>query len=115
VEFPVWSGSCGFAVTEIARRSGDFALVGTAVGVEADGGRITKAAISLFGVAATPVRAPEAEAALLAGADAAEVGRLAADGLDPGDDVHASGAYRKQVAGVIVRRALTQAIQEANA
>ena len=34
-------------------------------------------------------------------------------GLDPSDDIHASGAYRKQVAAVVVRRALSAAIQEA--
>ena len=113
VEFPVWSGRCGFAVEEIARRHGDFALVGAAVGVQMDGGKVAKAAIALFGVGATAVRANDAEAALLAGADPTEVGKVAANGLNPTDDVHATGAYRKQVAAVIVRRALTKAIEEA--
>jgi aerobic carbon-monoxide dehydrogenase medium subunit len=114
VEFPVWEGRCGFAVNEIARRHGDFALVGATVGVQLDGDRVTRAAIALFGVGATPVRAADAEAALLSGTDAAEAGRLAANSINPGDDIHATGAYRRQVAAVVVRRALAQAIQEAN-
>lgn len=115
VEFPVWGPGSGFAVEELTRRHGDFALVGAAVGVQVSGGKVTKAAIGLFGVGPTPLRAAEAEAALLAGADATEAGRVAASGLNPVDDIHASGAYRKQVAAVIVRRAVQAAMQEATA
>jgi aerobic carbon-monoxide dehydrogenase medium subunit len=113
VEFPVWTGRCGWAVEEISRRHGDFALVGTTVGVQLTNGAVTRAGIALFGVAGTPVRAREAEAALLAGADAAEAGRVAANELRPSDDIHASGSYRKQVAAVVVRRAILKAMQEA--
>jgi aerobic carbon-monoxide dehydrogenase medium subunit len=113
VEFPVWTGRCGWAVEEISRRHGDFALVGTTVGVQVTDGAVTRAGIALFGVAGTPVRAREAEAALLAGADAAEAGRVAANELHPSDDIHASGSYRKQVAAVVVRRAILKAMQEA--
>ena len=116
VRFPVWSGASGFAVEEVARRHGDFALCGAVVGVTLDGDRITKAAIGLFGVGSTPVRAAAAEQALIAagtGADLSAIGREAADPLDPSGDIHASGAYRKQIAAVVVRRALTKAIEEA--
>jgi aerobic carbon-monoxide dehydrogenase medium subunit len=116
VLFPVWDGSSGFAVEEVARRHGDFALVGAACGVSIDGDNVTRAAISLFGVAPTPVRASDGEAALLAGGartDLAEVGRAAAGSLTPSDDLHASGDYRKRVAAVVVGRALTRAIEEA--
>jgi carbon-monoxide dehydrogenase medium subunit len=116
VRFPVWDGSSGFAVEEVARRHGDFALVGAACGVTIDGDNVTRAALSLFGVAPTPVRSSDGEAALLAGgarADLAEVGRAAAASLTPSDDLHASGDYRKRVAAVVVGRALTRAIKEA--
>ena len=113
VEFPVWTGRCGWAVEEISRRHGDFALVGTTVGVQVTDGAVTRAGIALFGVAGTPVRASAAEAALLAGAGAAEAGRVAANELHPSDDIHASGSYRKQVAAVVVRRAILKAMQEA--
>jgi CO/xanthine dehydrogenase FAD-binding subunit len=43
------------------------------------------------------------------------VGAEASAAIDPSDDIHASGAYRKQVAAVVVRRALAAAIEEARA
>ncbi len=116
VHFPVWGVSSGFAVEEVARRHGDFAICGAVCGVQLDGDRVVKAAIGLFGVGGTPIRATAAEQALIAagaGADLGAIGREAAAPLDPSDDIHASGGYRKQVAAVVVRRALTTAIEEA--
>jgi carbon-monoxide dehydrogenase medium subunit len=116
IRFPIWSGKCGFVVEEVARRHGDFALVGVAAAVQVDGSKVTKAAIALFGVGGTPVRASEAEQALIAGGTSADldaVGNLAAMNLAPSDDVHASGEYRKAVAATIVARAIAKALKEA--
>ena len=116
IEFPVWTGRCGFAIEEVARRHGDFALVGATVGLQLDGDRVTRATIAMLGVGATPLRRADAEAALVAagaGADLDEIGDIAASGLEPSDDIHASGAYRKHVAATVVRRALTRALAEA--
>jgi carbon-monoxide dehydrogenase medium subunit len=113
VRFPVWSGTCGFAVEEVARRHGDFAIAGAAVGVELSGGAVTRAAIALFGMGATPVRVEEAEKAVTDGQSPAEVGKAAVQGLEPPDDIHASGEYRRQVGAVLVERALQRAMKEA--
>ena len=116
IRFPVWDGASGFAVEEVARRHGDFALCGAVCGVTLDGDTVTRAAIGLFGVGPTPVRATAAEQALFAAGangDLTAIGRQAARPLEPNDDIHASGAYRKQVAAVLVRRALVRAIEEA--
>ena len=37
IDFPVWTGRCGFGVAEFARRHGDFAIAGAVAGVELDG------------------------------------------------------------------------------
>jgi aerobic carbon-monoxide dehydrogenase medium subunit len=115
LRFPVWERPCGFGIEELARRNGDFALAGVVCGVGLDGerSRVEKAAISLFGVGTTPVRAFEAEAALLAGAPSEDVARACTAAIDPSDDLHASGAYRRRVAGVLVKRAITSALEEA--
>jgi len=118
VRFPVWNGRCGFAVEEVARRYGDFALTGAVGGVELDGGdRVARAAIAMFAMGSTPLRAPEAEGALAGTAvgevDVEEVGRAAAAPTDPPDDIHASAKYRRSVGAVVVARALRRAIEEA--
>ena len=105
IDFPVLEGA-GFAVEEVARRHGDFAMVGAVVAV-ADG----DARIALINVAEAPVRATEAEQALDQGAGIEEVAALAARDLEPSGDLHASAAYRKKVAGVCVRRALARATE----
>ena len=86
ISFPVWTGSCGFAIEEIARRHGDFAIAGAVVGIEVDGDRVRRAAIGLIGLGSTPLRAPAAEAAVLGKTvtdlDPQEIGQLAMSDLD---------------------------------
>jgi carbon-monoxide dehydrogenase medium subunit len=117
VHFPVWTGQCGFAAEEVARRHGDFALVGVMAAVQVEAGSVARAGLSLFGVAGTPARARAAEAALVGAVadqvDAAEIGRLATADLNPPGDIHASGAYRRSVGAALVERAVTRALEEA--
>ncbi len=120
VRFPVWSGRCGFAVEEFARRHGDFALAGAVCAVElSESAEVRRCAIGLFGLGSTPLRAQEAEATLVGRApsagDLVEVARLAADGTDPPADLHASSRYRRRLGAEMVRRALSRAIEEAKA
>jgi carbon-monoxide dehydrogenase medium subunit len=118
IHFPVWEGRCGFVVDEIARRSGDFALAGVACAVALnDAGGVSRSAIGLFGMGATPVRALAAEDALNgtepSTADLTEIGRLAVADCAPSDDVHASAEYRTSVGAHLVQRALEQALGDA--
>ncbi len=111
---PAQPPDAGWAFTEVARRHGDFALVGVAVLVRCDADRrCTEARFAFTGVGAGPVRVLDAEAALagkrITDTAAAEVGRVVEGALDPEDDIHASAEYRRQVAGVLVARALMEA------
>src|SRR5688500_493207 len=59
VTFPVWDGRCGFAVEELARRHGDFAIAGAVVAVELDADdRVGRCGLGLIGMGSTPERAP---------------------------------------------------------
>jgi len=119
VTFPVWTGRCGFAVREFARRHGDFAIAGAAVGVELDeGDRVRRCGIGLLGLGSTPERATAVEAALLgAGVDdvgAEDVGRLAVEKLDAvPSDLHGSADYRRRVGAAMVTNAWRAASEEA--
>jgi carbon-monoxide dehydrogenase medium subunit len=108
VRFPAWGSGCGFAIEEVARRHGDFALAGVACAVGAD-----RAGLALFGVASTPVRAAAAEQLLAAGAPAVDVAEAAVRDLDPPGDVHATGATRTRIARHLVVRAVDKARAEA--
>ncbi len=107
------------AFLEVARRHGDFALVGVAVVADLGaGGQVEQARIALLGAADRPLRVPEAEALLIGQALGAEdlgssVGATVAASIDPSGDHHASTAYRKEVAGTLVERAIGVAAQRA--
>ena len=109
VTFPDAAPGTGVSVQEMARRHGDFAMVAAAASV-APGG---EARIVLINVSDRPVRAHEAEAAMKAGAAIDEAAAIAARDLEPTADLHASAAYRRSVARVLVRRALTEATDRA--
>lgn len=111
VRLPADPGRC--SIQEVTRRHGDFALVGVVAVVRSEGGTIADARLALLGAAPTAVRATEAEA-LLRGAPAtgstfAAAAEAAAAHLEPSSDVHATAAYRRRAAAVLVRRALAEA------
>jgi carbon-monoxide dehydrogenase medium subunit len=121
VRFPVWTGRCGFAVEELARRHGDFAVAGAVVGVQlhADD-RVRGSAIALIGMGSTPERASAAEAAVSGRAvdevSPDDVGALAVRDLTSvPDDLHGSAAYRTRVGAAVVARAWNAATEEARA
>lgn len=105
----------GWGFAEVARRHGDFALVGCVAVLALDGrGAVSHARLAFFGVGGTPVRSGAGEA-LLVGAEPTatrrvEAARAAAAALSPDGDLHASAAYRKTVAGVLAERVLAAAV-----
>jgi carbon-monoxide dehydrogenase medium subunit len=112
VRFPPWPAIAGGTVVEVSRRHGDYALVGLACRIEIAEGTIAGAALSFFGVDNTAVRIAEAETALVGAAPDAELfatsAAIVTDTIRPNSDVHASANYRRHLAGVLTRRALTE-------
>jgi carbon-monoxide dehydrogenase medium subunit len=105
IRFPVARADSRYAFAELARRHGDYALVGLAAAARRDGTALRDARLAFFGVGATAIRARTAEAAIALGTD--PVAALARD-LDPEGDVQASAAARKHLAGVLLRRVMAQ-------
>ena len=108
----------GWAVEEISRRAGDFAIVAVTALVRLDArGRVDDARLAFAGVGPAPLRSPAAED-LLRGAEPTDerIGQAAdaaRDALAPDSDAFVSGAYRRLLAGVLARRALTRAVARA--
>lgn len=116
VWLPLPAPSSGAAFTEVARRHGDFALVSAACTLTlAPDGVVADARISLGGAAPVPLRAAVAEHSLLGQAPHPDTftraGLLAAAATMPTADVHADAEYRRDVAAVLVERALHTAYQ----
>jgi aerobic carbon-monoxide dehydrogenase medium subunit len=113
VRFPAAAPGTGAAFCEVSRRRGDFAMAGVAAQVTLEYGAIADARICVSGVAAVPLRCAASEQTLLGSRADPGTLRLAAGAaagiLDPADDLHASAGYRKHVAGVLLRRAVTEA------
>ena len=113
--FKLPRADAGWGFAEVARRHGDFALVGAAALAWRDGARIAGARLAFFGVGGTPVRAVAAEAALAGQEPTAarlrEAARAAAATLSPDSDLHASAGYRRRVAEVLAERTLGAAIE----
>jgi carbon-monoxide dehydrogenase medium subunit len=121
IQIPPRAARAGTAFMELARRQGDFALVGVAVELVLDQrGDCSSARIVLLSVGDGPVLATGAMAALAGNAPTTsrieDAARVAAEKeIDPPNDIHASSAYRRQLARVLVRRALTRAAERAAA
>ena len=118
VRLPGQPEGAGWAFSEVARRRGDFALVGVAALLAlAPGGSVREARLAYASMGPRPLRAYRAEQAL-AGRPATEAAfREAAEAavqeLEPGDDLQAGRAYRLHVARVLTERALGQALARA--
>jgi aerobic carbon-monoxide dehydrogenase medium subunit len=117
VRFPAAGRGTGVSFQEVARRHGDFAIVGVAVSVTLDDGVISAARLAFAGVADVPVRAVQAEDLLAGERPSAELFAEAADAatadLDPPGDLHGSPEYRTKVAATLVRRGLQTAADNA--
>jgi carbon-monoxide dehydrogenase medium subunit len=121
VRFPSAAPNTGAAFEEFCRRTGDFALVGVAAQLTVDNGHVADARLAFAAVASRPVRAHKTEEALkgkaitpamLADAVALTVEE---EGLEPGDDIHASADFRMSILPVIAERAISSAWSRATA
>ena len=113
IRLPLWPAKRRFGFQEFARRRGDFALAAAAVFYDDDNGMARDAHVGVIGVADKPLRLPSVEAVLngqkITEAVIAKAEAAASAAVDPRDDIHASGAYRKALVGVMVERALKAA------
>ena len=117
IDIPV-TRDMGWAVEEMSRRAGDFAIVAVTALIRLDhGGRVDDARLAFAGVGPAPVRIPAAEDALRGAEPTGERLGQAADAaraaLRPESDAFVSAAYRRLLAGVLARRALARAVARA--
>ncbi len=107
---PVLGPDWGWSFFELARRSGDFAIVAVAVLVRCADGHALEARVAAAGVGDRPVRLGEVEASLSdATRNEAADRLLSVRVVDSFTDQVASAAYRRHLLSVLVRRAVDEA------
>jgi len=115
IRLPAWPVARRWAFQEFSRRRGDFAMAAAAVfyDIEASG-KAHNAHIGAIGVGDRPTRLAAAEAEVngkvVDVATSERAGLAASAAVNPHDDIHASGAYRRSLIGTMVERALQGAI-----
>jgi len=113
IRLPAWPAKRRFGFQEFARRRGDFALAAAMLFYDEDGGKARDAHAGAIGVADRPLRLPAVEQVLngnkIDDAIIAKAEAAASASVEPADDIHAGGAYRKALIGVMVERALKSA------
>lgn len=121
IEVPVPAKGCGSAYAKLANPASRYAMVGVAATITLENGKCTKAGVAVGGLTPSAKRAASVEAALVGKALNPDVIAAAAVAVqnDLGDDIlediHAGVEYRKSMATVFVKRALTAAIERAKA
>lgn len=109
--------TCGAYFKLMRRNAMDLAIAGVAaqVGLDSNREKCSAVRIALGAVSNTPVRAIETEEALLGKAidadSAAEAGQIASDNVSPRSSIRASGEYRKEMVGVLVKKALMTSLE----
>ena len=115
VEFPLLQRGYRSAFVELARRHGDYAIVGLAAHGRVEGGKVSDLRLAYLGVGATPVLAGRAAAAMEGRscdpqAVAAAQAALGED-LEPSPDLYHSAATKLHLARVLTGRALAALVQ----
>jgi aerobic carbon-monoxide dehydrogenase medium subunit len=110
IKLPAWPAKRRFGFQEFARRKGDFALAAAMLFYDEEGGKARNAHVGAIGVGDTPLRLSAVEQVLngsvIEEATIVKAEAAASAAVNPHDDIHASGAYRKALVGVMVERAL---------
>jgi CO/xanthine dehydrogenase FAD-binding subunit len=120
IELPHLPPRAGTCFMEVARRRGDYAMMGVAAVLALDAGGICRhAALAYCSAGDTPRPAADAALALVGQAVAEpqirDAAALAQRAVDPSGSVHASADYQRHLAGVLTRRALQVALDRAKA
>jgi carbon-monoxide dehydrogenase medium subunit len=113
--FPGLGARTGWAVEELARRRGDYAIAGVVLTVSVDeDGTPTGGRAAYMSCASTPLVVDLAPALADGSTDGSTYEHVAA-ALDPTDDIHASGEYRRHLAATLTVRGVARALERARA
>jgi CO/xanthine dehydrogenase FAD-binding subunit len=111
IKLPAWPAKRRWGFQEFSRRRGDFAMAAAAVFYDQDAnGKAIDAHVGIIGLGDRARRVPEVEAALngqvIDEAMMERAAEITTATVEAQEDIHASAAYRRSLAGTMVERAL---------
>jgi carbon-monoxide dehydrogenase medium subunit len=114
IKLPAWPAKRRWGFREFARRRGDFAMAAAALFYDQDAsGKAINAHVGIIGLGDRPRRLAEVEAVLngrvIDEATMERAAEVTSATVDAQEDIHASAAYRRSLAGTMVERALRSA------
>ncbi len=116
--WPIAGEGDGHAFVELAQRHGDFTLACAACSLRVEHDQIRSARVGVGAVADRPLLVSEATSALEGGRPGEHAARRAGEetgiAIAGYDDLHASAAYRRRLAGVLVAEAVRRALERAD-
>jgi len=117
IHVPSLPPCAGVAYSKESVRPGDTAIISMTAVVTLDKGVVGEARIVLGNVSKTPLRAKRAEQALIGKEGTRdvleEVGRVVAEEIHPSTDMEGSAEYKRELAKVVAKRTVGQAIEQA--
>jgi carbon-monoxide dehydrogenase medium subunit len=117
IQIPELPARTGYAFEEVARRHGDYAMMGAAATLTLDeSGKCKDARLVYLSVGETPLLSSSAAQALIGNKPTPELIQSAAadTNIIPSSNIHASERYRKHLANVLGKRVLMKAWERAN-
>lgn len=117
IRVPTPPANSGGAYIKLERKVGDYAISAVAAQLTLDGDRCTAARIGLTNVNYVPMRAQNAEQAIIGQVITDEVlemaGQAAAAECDPSADLRGSVEYKRDLTRVLTKRAIRRAMERA--
>jgi aerobic carbon-monoxide dehydrogenase medium subunit len=116
VRVPIRSGA-GSAHEKVERRAGDWAIAAASAAVWVEGGQIADAGVALSAVGPTTIHLSRAEELLRGSVPSdelfAQAGQIASEDCTPFADGRGPVDYKRHLAGVLTKRALSRAVARA--
>ncbi len=112
LRLPLWARGTKRRSSSSRGGTATFAIVSAAALLELNGGKISRASVTIGGVAVAPVRARDVEQAITGQTASSDLFRKACEScraIEAIEDIHASPSYRQHLAAVLSRRALEKA------
>ncbi len=113
IKVPVSQPRCGWSVQELARKENFFAIAGAVCLLHLSHNRVVDVHLGIMGCSPAPLKPLKAEEAIrgqeLTDDLLEKVADLISEQVEPESDLHGTEAYRREMAGVVTKRALRQA------